>query len=210
MDSQYKQLGMAIGAAAHGEDTRSLWYKQAAVETMANRDVEGYGAIQRIVCKYASEAYKECGKMKTYNYHVFSKLAKATPWFPELDEYYDAAVSALGKVHGTIRKEAHATEMEAVFEKRAINLLSNLAAGVGRVSPEAMKVMLASGALAGLTGGSTAWLMNRGVTEDAPKLEAMKERINYYNQLTNEIENELQRKGVGSEEEAYDTINEII
>jgi len=211
MESQYYKLGMAVAAATRGESADDVLLKKAHVDKLSDHKEYGYGAVQRLVCKYAAEAYKECGKMDQFSYHMFNKMASTRNWWPELELYSDVALAALGKVHGEIRKEAADAEIDAVFEKQALNLFTNLAAGVGRISPGVLKLMLATGALSGMTGGAAAWMANRGVHQDIPKIEAMKSKINYYNQLTDEIESELQRRGAPTDrEDVEDVVQNII
>lgn len=211
MESEYYKLGLSIAAAARGDTVDEILQKKASTDTVANHKESGYGAVQRLVCKYAAEAYKECGKMDSFSYHVFNKLASTKNWWPELDPYYDAASVALGKVHSNIRKEAADANCAAIFEKRALNLFTSLATGATRMSPELIKMMLGVGAVGGVGVGSAAWLANRGITQDQPQIEAMKEKINYYNQLTEEIEGELKRKGSPTDrDEVEEIVNEYI
>lgn len=211
MESEYFKFGVSIGAIARGVTMDEILQKKATVDTITNHKEPAYGAVQRLVCKYAAEAYKESGKMTSFNYHVFNKLASTKDWWPTLDPYYEAATIAIGKVHSDIRKEAADLQKEAMFEKKAINLFTNMASGIGKMSPEIIKSVIALGGLTGVAGGSTAWLANRGVQQDKPQIEAMKGKIDYYNQLTNEIESELRRRGGDVDsEEAEDIANDYL
>jgi hypothetical protein len=210
METPSFHLGLSIAAAARGIPVETLLYKKAAVDTLADHKQLGYGALQRVVCKYAAEAFKEAGKMTKFAYHMYNNLAHVENWYPELDDYYDAAVMALGKVHGDIRKEAQENTNAAVFNKQA-GIAGNLLAGIGKITPEVWKTLLAAGSTGGVVGGTTAWLANRSVEEDAPKLQAMKEKIKYYNQLTDEIETQLAGRRVpATKEEVEEVANNII
>jgi len=209
MESPYYNLGLSIAAAAHGVSAQEVMAKKASVETVGNHKEPGYGAIQRLVCKYAASAYEECGQMEKFAYHVFNKLASARPWWPEYDEYYDAAASALGRVHGEIRKEAERAESREIYKSAGV--FGNVAGGLAKLSPSVLRTMLAGGAVAGLGTGSLAWLANRGIQHDQPKLEAMRNRIDYYNQLTEEIESELASRGTpATREEVEELVQDII
>lgn len=209
MESSYYNLGLAIGAAAHGVSTEEVMFKKASVDHIEDHRQTSYGSVQRLICKYAAEAYKESGQMEKFAYHVFDKLAVARPWWPEYDDYYSAAMQAIGSVHTTIRKEAAEVHQDDVLKSAGV--ITNVAGGVGKVTPGVLKSMLAGGAVAGVLGGSLGWLANRGVQQDEPKLEAMKNRINYYNQLTEEIESELANRGTpATPEEVEDIVNDII
>lgn len=209
MESPHFILGMKLAAAAKGISSDDLLQKKAYVETVSNPRVEGYGSIQRLVCKYAAEAYAESGKMDNFSYHVFEKLASARPWWPELDPYYEAAVTAIGRVHSQLGKEAAEKHNDTMLKEAA--MFRNLAGGIGKVSPGLMKAVLAGGALTGTIGGSLSWMANRGVSQDASKIEAMKAKIKYYNQLSSEIENELKARGNPDDrEEVEDVVEDII
>ena len=209
MESKFFNLGLSIAAAAKGETVDSLMRKKASTDTVANHRTPGYGAVQRMVCKYAAEAFKESGKMTSFPYHMYEKLAHTRNWYPELDDWYDAAASALGKVHQDIRKEAADAERGEIFKYAGIG--SSVLSGLGKITPEVWKSLLAAGSLAGVTGGTTAWLANRSVEEDEPQLQAMKEKIKYYNQLSDEIESQLSTRSVpATRDEVEEVVNDVI
>jgi len=55
------------------------------------------------------------------------------------------------------------------------------------------------------------WLANRSIAEDEPKLEAMRQKVDYYNQLTDEIEAQLAaKKSPVSEKELSRITRDII
>jgi hypothetical protein len=210
METTHFDIGMAMASAALGVPVEEVIRKKASVNTVENHKVYGYGAIQRLVCKYAAEAYRESGQMEKFAYHMYSQLAKTAQWWPVLDPYYEAAVAALGKVHGSIRKEAADLQTQEVFSKEAA-MARNVMSGLLKISPDVIKTVLAGGTIAGVGGGSLAWLANRNVEEDEPKIEAMKEKIKYYNRLSGEIESQLaNRRSPASRKEVEDIVNNII
>lgn len=209
MENTFFTLGLSIAASARGVAVEDVLKKKASTDTVANHKVAGYGSIQRLVCKYAAEAFKESGKMTSFPYHMYEKLARTQNWYPALDDWYDAAVTALGKVHGEIRKEAAEAVRDSIYKYAGIG--SSVMAGLGKITPEVWKTLLAAGSLGGVTGGATAWLANRSIEEDEPKLQAMKEKIKYYNQLSDEIESQLSSRSVpATRDEVEEVVNNII
>lgn len=193
METHAYRLGMAVASAAAGCSSQEVLQKKAAIETISNHRLPGYGAVQRMMCKYAADAYRQSGKMDKFAFHVYSELSNATPWWPSYDSFYDAALSAVGKVHHNIRKEAMIEDNENRYVKSASSALAALS-GALKITPEALKTILAVGTATGVGGGALTWLANRSIAEDEPKLEAMKQKVDYYNQLTDEIESQLAAK----------------
>jgi hypothetical protein len=211
METHSYRLGMAVAAAVSGCDPEEVLYKKATTETISNHQLPGYGAVQRMMCKYAADAYRNSGNMDKLAFHVYSELAEANPWWPTLDNYYDAAVSAVGKVHQTIRKEAMVTDNDLRFEKSAMGPATATASALFNLTPQAIKSILALGAATGVGGGALTWLANRSIAEDEPKLEAMRQKVDYYNQLTDEIEAQLAaKKSPVSEKELSRITRDII
>jgi len=189
-DSSFFNLGVKLAASARGRDPQNLVTISGLVSTIDNPKEANYGFVQKIMCKVAAHAFEEAGRKNEIEYHIFEKLAHTAMWYPELDKYSNAALSALGKIaleHEQQIKEASNEEIT----KQAQNLLPGLLAMAGKSTPEVIKAVAGAGALGGGVTGGLYWLLNRHAQEDEDEAEVIKAKIDYYNKISDEIKRQL-------------------
>lgn len=209
--SAYRTFGEDLALAAAGVGRSEFTVKRAAVEGLSDGTNEGYGSVQRLVCRYAAAAFAGAGHTVSPHRQIFMKLASCRPWSPSFDPYSDAVLAAVGRVHGEIREMEAGAAKSALVKAASAALLPSVMGGMARLTPDVLKLLLTGGAVAGITGGSLAWMGNRGVREDDAELEAMKARIGYYDKVRREIEEEMQSQSIPSTpEEIEDTVEDFI
>ena len=82
-----------------------------------------------------------------------------------------------------------------------LNTLTGFLARGATLTPEALKALLGLSAVTGGSVGVATWLANRHAKEDETKNEILKQKINYYNQVTDELSDQLKSKGLIVSEE---------
>lgn len=188
------KLGQQLGLAAYGFNKSGYAMASGMVEAFDDADNPNYGAFQKMLCKYASEAFKEAGHMGSFEYILFKEAAEYKDWYPELDKFSDAVLHALGNVLKEAKEERHFNTREAVVKKASMavgSMIPSMAQGVLNNTPDMLKSIATLGVGGGAIAGSLAWLMNRHVAQDEDTAEGMKAKIRYYKKLTNDIRNQL-------------------
>lgn len=138
----------------------------------------------------ASCLYKMAGEGGSGSQLVFSKIA-SEPWNPGYAALTDCVIDVLG------REE---------LEKRAFKPLDWLK-GVAGFASNIPKTALIMAAALGAGGGALYNAGKRSLKHDTAKADAVETKIRRYRQLTREINNEMQRRGL-SPEEAADSVME--
>jgi hypothetical protein len=188
------KLGQQLGLIAYGFNKSGYAMASGMVEAFNNNSNPNYGAFQKVLCKYASEAFKEAGEMGSFEYSLYKEAAEADGWYPELDKFSDAVLYALGNVIKEAKEERHFNTREAIVKKSSMALRSmipSMAQGVMNNTPDLLKSVATLGVGGGAIAGSLAWLMNRHVAQDEDTAEGMKAKIRYYKKLTGDIRNQL-------------------
>lgn len=189
--NQYRQAGEKLAAMAYGCDSGDVAMAQGLESGLKDHTHPEYGNFQRVLCKYAAEAFKEAGELASFEYQLFKNAAEMDEWYPELDRFSDAVLGALGKVYVKAQNQEAHLGREAIKEAALNYVWPGVAGGVVRNTPALLKQIATLGIGAGAGVGSLMWLMNRHTRQDEDDIEAMKAKINYYSNLTKEIKNEL-------------------
>jgi hypothetical protein len=192
-DSSFFNLGAKLASVALSRDPQSLVTISGLVSTVDDPKEDNYGFIQKFVCKVASDAFDEAGRKNEIEYHVFEKLANSPDWYPEFDDYSNAALAALGKVTTDYEQQIKEASNEEVV-KQSNNILTGLVTAAGRSTPEVVKNLAGAGALGGGIAGGLYWLLNRHSEEDEDDAEVIKAKIDYYNKISDEIKRQLGTK----------------
>lgn len=189
--TEFYKLGKAIGFSTLNvpvSEGFSLSYKE---DTLKNASTQGYGIMQKNVCKLVSDMYSLTDQKHKFEYHVFSKLAHAKRWSEDLDPYVDTVYETLSHLNARNKLDLNQVVKSAVF-----NFFK-----FGGMAPNVVKGLLALSAATGGSVGALSWYLNRHSTEDTSKNEALKQKINYYNLITDELSNQLKAKGLLVSEE---------
>ena len=192
---KYKQFGADLACIMHGVDPYDLDLKKEANE-YSERDT----VTKACVCKMAADMYEGCGKTDRPEYFVFRKLARAADWPDPLDTFYDSVLTGLGTF--VSRSDAEfAQEGKAAGVGVMGGLIPSLVGKGLALTPSMLATLAGLGVGVGAAGGAVSWKMNRDSDKDEAGLEAMKARIKYYNQITDEISRDLEEKGdIGPED----------
>lgn len=189
-DSSFFNLGAKLASVALSRDPQSLVTIGGLVSTVDNPKEANYGFIQKFVCKVASDAFEESGRKNELEYHVFDKLANTPVWFPEFDNYSNAALAAIGKVATEHEQQIKDASNDEVV-KQSNNMLAGLLASAGKATPDVVKNVAGAGAVGGGIAGGLYWLLNRHSAEDEDEAEVIKAKIDYYNKISDEIKRQL-------------------
>lgn len=208
-DSEFFNLGVKLGAFNQGVDASDLPTVEGLVRTIEDPSEPGYGDLQRLMCKYAAQAFEEAGKGDTWACQFFHSLSKAANWYPELEMFSDAVIKAAG----TVYKEALIDQADRTGDsivKNAAGFLPNAAGKAVAMAPGALKAFAGAGVAGGAGLGALWWLMNRHSQEDENSIEALKAKLDFYDKLTNEIQNEVKSTGPGSTGDVRDVVQDLI
>lgn len=204
IENSFYNLGVKLACAARGKDVNDIIVLEEMLNKVADTKAANYGYAQRMICKVASEFFAEAGLKDEYEFHLFDKLANAPQWFPEMDDFSDAAQEGIGRVALEMNEEAQTQNGDAVV-KFASGILPAALSMAGRSTPEVVKTMAGAGALGGGVMGGLYWLMNRHTKEDEDEAEVIKAKIDYYNRVSGEIKRQLANKGRMNTDEAKRT-----
>lgn len=122
---------------------------------------------------------------------MYTALYKTAHWFKELDLFSDASLAALGRLYTTYEKQAKNERLDDIVKAAKISV-PGLVSMAGESVPEVVKNLAAVGTIGGGVAGGLYWMMNRHSNEDEADSEAIKAKIDYYNNLSNEIKRQLQ------------------
>jgi hypothetical protein len=189
--NEYRVAGQKLAAMAYGCSDGDVAMASGLIDTLMDPDQPGYGNLQRVLCKYAAEAFKEAGEMASFEYGLYKEASQVSDWYPELDEISNPVLTALGRVYAEAQKDQARVSLDAVKEAALNNIWPTIAGGVVRNTPEVIKNIATLGVGAGAGLGSLMWMMNRHSNTDEKELEAMKAKVKYYRSLTDEIKREL-------------------
>jgi len=204
--------GQQLGLLTYGFSKSGFATADGMISALENHKHPEYGKFQKVLCKYASEAFKHAGEMGSFEYNLFKEAAHAPEWYPELDKFSDAVLIALGNIVKEAKEERHFKMREDLTKKAAMNLgaiVPSVAEGVVSHTPDLLKTVAGVGVGGGAIAGSLAWLMNRHVAQDEDKAEGMKAKIRYYRKLTQDIRNQL-GSGPVPEQDVRQAVNDVI
>lgn len=197
-DNKFYKFGQAIGFAVKGAHVSTGAVLTSKEDTLKTPETAGYGVMQKNVCKLASDMYAFTNRKHKLEYHIFSKLAHAKRWAPALDAYVDTVYETLATL-----RDRHTPNLSAVVKSAngILDILTGTAARGAAMTPDVLKTLLGLSAAAGGSLGVAAWLANKHTREDATKNEALKQKISYYNMITDELSDQLKAKGLVVSEE---------
>ena len=210
MNSIYKEAGQKIAALAYGCSNGDLALADGLISTLEDPTHPQYGNFQRVLCKYAADAFAHAGYTTGFEHHLFKEASQVEEWYPEMDNISNAVLNGLGTVFARCKNDADFKAHEAIKEASLNGVFPAVAGGVMRNTPDLIKNVAPLGIGAGAGVGSIAWLMNRHSRQDEDDLEAMKAKIDYYKQLTNEIKSELGGKPSVDADVVEETVRNVI
>lgn len=166
-----RALGIFIGATERGYNPGDLDYIKAAAEVW---DKDG-GPSARLLFKAARDLFIATGRphcAPAYHLHFLSKSAS---WDEHAKEVAQLVVQTM--------------EVLEPMRKQAMSLKDVVGAGTlaGRGA-----LLGSIGAGAGL--GSLYWMLSRHSNQDNADIEAMQKQVQYYRELSKELEDSMRRK----------------
>ncbi len=170
-------LGIQMACAEHGiKPSHYAFISGVAKSAKANR-----GPIGRLIAKTAANMMTECGLGNTAPAIHLAMVSKQAEWHPQFQEAVGIVLSAI--------------EVLKPMEKQAFNLGDVAGAG------ESVAKGVGYGTLgAGVGAGALWWLLSRHALQEDAKAKAMQGQVDYYNQLSSEIGDQMRRKyGYGAE-----------
>lgn len=133
------------------------------------------GAVGRAILKTAHEIMCFTGRGATAAAFHLDLITKSADWHPQFQETADTVIRALIATKAFQKQAFHAGDLTAA--------VGSLAKGVGYGS-------LGAGAGA----GSLYWLLSRHAKQDDADIAAKQQQLDYYNQLSSEIQDAMNRK----------------
>lgn len=150
------------------------------------------GDFHRQAARIAALAYEAVDRQGCLGYHLYDRLSKQARWDPGWSPLMDPLYRALAVVSAP-----HMTKSAASPLKTIMSGLAGLAPAAATISAETLRYAMLASLASGAGLGSLYWGANRHVKEDEKDTEALKTKVDYYDQLTRQIENEVQRKQRG-------------
>lgn len=183
-------IGVAMAAQDRGIDPEGLTSTLSKVDALINEP-----SYRHNLFKVAS-VILEASDMETgAAYRFIEKASQANVACPE--EYESMLKGAATFILQSLARLED-------LEKSAANPVPALAVRLGAMTPSVVSTLAALSAAAGAGAGSVAWALNRHSRQDALDVEQMKAQIAKYNQVSQEIEERLRRKGYTTPEELED------
>lgn len=148
--------------------------------------------------KVACEVMRQGGHTDKLAYHVASVIADydGSRWPDVFSEFADISMRAIGR-ECLRQKQAAESDMdmsEAEVKEASLRFLGSLAGRGLALTPDLIKILFGVSALGGAAVGSAAWKINRDTKQDDDDLETMKAKIDTYDRISNDIEDELRSR----------------
>ena len=150
--------------------------------------------------------YALTGQADKFEFHLFNKLAHAKHWHESLDPYADTINEVLGKHMKAGEFDINQTIKDA---SGLAQLIPALITSGAKMSPSMLSALMGTAALTGGAGGALLWHVNRHANEDSNKNEQLKQQINYYKMINEDISNELKHKGLIVTDEADEAADNL-
>jgi hypothetical protein len=191
-EKDYFTFGVKLAAISRGCSDSDLIANDTYVSEVSNSKAANYGAVQQMVCKIASNIFEQADKQDDLLYHMYTKLASAPNWYPELDAYSDAVLNTLATVKKAESIAAHVEYKDDLVKAATVKgFLGKLTGLIGAAAPETIKGLATLAVMTGGLGGGLGWTLGRHTQEDDTENEAIKTKVDYYNSLANEIKRNL-------------------
>lgn len=177
MDTNF---GMALALAAHGLSHAEFNYVTHFVDQMES---DPTGAFHKQAAALAASFYKAAGREDALAYHLYRNLADPNvPWSPGYVPLVTPIYTALDQ-NDPMRKEAMSGAIGGVLN------------GLKGAPGFWQKMLLASGIL-GAGAGGIAWQLQQDTPEEDAEAASMQAQIEFLNNITHDIDTDLQRRGV--------------
>lgn len=150
-----------------GIDPAATHFVKGAAEKVSENHGEQIG---RVLCKAFYGVLEAGGREKSASAHHLRMIATAPAWTAHSEEVVDSCVQTI-QACSQMSKSATSDVLNALAKAFSY---SSLGAGLG--------------------GGSLYWLLNRQVNHDQKEIEAMRNQVDYYNQLASELDASMKRK----------------
>jgi hypothetical protein len=178
-----------------GVNPDEYYIHKAAAELLTDVRDPQYGQLSKMAAHIAANLYKAVGEEGSPEYCLFDQLRKSATWFPAFDEYTDPVLAALAR--DVQRTHTETRTVDEITKSAGVGaMLTGLVGGALKNAPMIGKFGLGMAAATGAGLGGLYWGLNRHANEDDAQTEALKERLNQYRKITNEISGDLQRKGI--------------
>ena len=133
------------------------------------------GPIGRLIAKAAAAVMIECGRGNTAPAIHLALISKQANWVPQYQETVNLVLDCI--------------KMLEPMEKAAFNVGDAVGAG------ESIAKGVGYGTLgAGMGAGALWWLLSRHALQNDSKEKAMQGQVDYYQQLTSELDDQMRRR----------------
>ena len=174
-------FGIQLALAAHGMTPAEFEYVRSFVDHVS--DSKDAGALHKQAAALGASFYKAAGREDALGYHLYNNLAQPElPWSPGYEPLVMPVYRAL-EGNNPFRKEAMSGALSGMWQtlKQTPGLWQ--------------KLLLASG-VAGAGAGALTWQLGQEQPEEDAEAASMLSQIDYLNRVTNDIDDELQQRGI--------------
>jgi hypothetical protein len=191
--------GQKLAALSYGMDNGEVAFCDGLMSRLEDHRNQNYGIFQKILCKYAADAFSEVGQRGTLVHEIYKAASQVEDWYPELDKFVDPILHALGKTYAEAIEERNFNAREAVKDASLVGLTPAIAGNLINRVPSLVKNVAGFGMVSGGLAGALAWLLNRHMSTDTEKIDSINVKRRYYKKLTDEIRSELTDREVTPE-----------
>ena len=183
----FESLGETLFLRHTGGDDSGHVRKKAAASALLN-----HAPARRKILAHLSDMFDACGK----------EASEANRFIIGLNKLSHTGNKVVEGVHQTVTEDfLRILGEDAGLDKEASQvsrgaLLSILGRLGFSTAPGIQRALLLGAAGTGTAAGALYWAGNRGVTQDADEVEAMKERIKVYDRITRDMEESLRGRGL--------------
>jgi len=184
MSIQSQALGMSLSGIAPSEVAGA----KAFVERM---DADESGSLHKQAAVIAASLFHAAGKEASASYHLYHDII-SDPWNPGYQVFTDAASDV-------ITRELEKDASEVLATKSATQIAKKIP-GMVALGSGGLKSLILLALSTGAVGGTLYNTVDRATGQDDVAAEELKARKNRYQELTGEIERELQDRGISPEQ----------
>lgn len=180
----YAQIGLMLGKAMFGVSDSEFAKRATFVDTL--HDADEQGCFHKEAAVLGAMLYEKAGRQDRLGYHLFRKLASHEgPWSHAMTDMVIPIYIAVGN---------HVLREKSAADGGMLTPVTNLLGGLMSKYP----TMLGISALLGGGVGALGWQAKQDDIEDDTEAARTQAQLDYLNSVTDEIDEQLGRKGIVS------------
>lgn len=197
-----QSVGETLASNLLGISRNDVPFIKGASEAAQNSPDLGTHDVRKIASQFAAIAYTCANKHDRPEALVFAKMASQTTWDHRMDQWLEPVLKVMGTISEGRQLHKQAAQLGGLAIGSILGKLGSM--GLNLVPSAISAAPLAAGAL-GTGAGAMWWLANKDSEQDSSEVTKVKAKRNYYRALTDEITDELHRKGLVGAQGAEDS-----